>query len=1588
MYINKIDEIFDKYLDKFYFYIMKKKFFEKSLRDINFVKNLNDIIKIIYDFIATIEKKEILNIIKKEVNYDFIINTIKRYCAFYIYLGIAYNYKDDRDLFITNLLESGKSQAISKLQIDNFFNSDNNSKIIKYYTDIKNILKLKEFKTIDRIKIVINNNPLGFLTTTELFEKLGEDFIIKNFLIKDSFHNIIKTIIFIEIYQNEEKNDVISILNSEEKKNSKYIYIEIATSKKDKIADFSVLQKFLYSNKYKNLEANELYSFLEEYRYINELEIIKNKDAVINLIKNKYIIPITEDVLRYHKNSFKYTTQSIVDDKLKERDATKIKFVLNQVNQVKNLHSQIYKDNPKLKIKAMEYFFKPFADRDIILYNNDEEIKIIQKLELSDQTTDKDLLVDLENIREYTYLNYKDLNKNGMHIRLNDLIQSIRYTNIKHKNNINKKIELRINNSSIPLNFIGLVYNPLNLPLECLKNKNMTNVKDLYNKENGFETFVDIIKKYNNNKINKKSLYYWLFDKKNDKIKLNEYRNISSMNDQKHYHVVLSELYKKYSTIIKNKIINEINKLENVTIWHLNKIINKRKNYNIRRSDINIIMNYGLNKIKTIKFERDEVDDLMPGRKGKIFLLPKVNIKKYDENIILVQKDKEEEKIDLKKKSLPLCYHYVKWDKILHMSKKNETKNQAIFDFVKQYVKENDTGDYICKSCNEFLNLRKYEVEGTYVKELDTFLTTSLAVNQNLKDIPKYSKLTRTINNIDKNIEKISRTINIQNYLGNDSINKLKRRMLTKEVIDLILIHTDYLKNQPKNRIEQANKKYNIHQKLTNLFFFPLSDDIFKTSSTDTDYYKKIKFNNVITYISLLIISDLNAGKIIAFKDSKRCNYFIYSKVGKNIMKDFYIRTGIKDKINITKVPLLAYTIFHFSCILTNNNIWLWEDNEKNNNSFTVQNMFIHTIVDLINTIIEANFKENKNFLYEIIATRLSVKMKTLFNDDQLLKRLESNGMNKIKIDSNTKKVKYVSRKIKEFPLDGNFNETILSKYFPTFCESKTIFLPKSKTKKFKNKVDLLTNCEDGKFHNWVLKDNKMVCELCNVKYDDIIKKVKTSTSETDSENIVKNIKLANLLKLTKKYCLSGKVHEINETTNKCNLCKINPETFKYSKKDLLELDKNIKKNNNDKNNKNIENIKKKYRKYINDKDKINKIIKKFNQKYEEKTKNNLENYISDFIDYITNVLGKKIKINNKEIYLNETNYIIDHDYLGNTTTKIITVSSKNKNIILEKNNKHFKKDVLYYKDRNKKVTVYYSATTKQYLGYSNNKNFYDIRSNVYLKINYSIKDMILLLGLENEYQNIFKLDSNTKKMTPEQIKEISKNLLERSLRNRVYKLNYITKKIVSLIYSVKNNKKFKNNIFQENILINEFNKILKNFHTSSKDDDKKYIFKHHKTILNNNKINSIPANININFTKNYFQNDLLLKINNLDSKIIFLIIYNLKKLIEYNKQVAIKSNICYFIVKIIKKMFETFYVNTNILNVRRFDSLMLIDKEIVDETIKPKGYYQEILSQDEIDDPEKKEKEYNLDEEKNSLDIDDYEVNDDIDESVEAFGY
>ena len=64
-----------------------------------------------------------------------------------------------------------------------------------------------------------------------------------------------------------------------------------------------------------------------------------------------------------------------------------------------------------------------------------------------------------------------------------------------------------------------------------------------------------------------------------------------------------------------------------------------------------------------------------------------------------------------------------------------------------------------------------------------------------------------------------------------------------------------------------------------------------------------------------------------------------------------------------------------------------------------IQKTIINTVVDLLNTLVEANLEPTKNFLYEIINGRISIKLLHIFNDENILKRIETMSMENINFD-------------------------------------------------------------------------------------------------------------------------------------------------------------------------------------------------------------------------------------------------------------------------------------------------------------------------------------------------------------------------------------------------------------------------------------------------------------------------------------------------------------------------------------------------------------------------------------------------------------
>jgi hypothetical protein len=175
-------------------------------------------------------------------------------------------------------------------------------------------------------------------------------------------------------------------------------------------------------------------------------------------------------------------------------------------------------------------------------------------------------------------------------------------------------------------------------------------------------------------------------------------------------------------------------------------------------------------------------------------------------------------------------------------------------------------------------------------------------------------------------------------------------------------------------------------------------------------------------------------------------------------------------------------------------------------------------------------------------------------------------------------------------------------------------------------------------------------------------------------------------------------------------------------------------------------------------------------------------------------------------------------------------------------------------------------------------------------------------------------------------------------------------------------------------------------------------IFKHdviinHRLVVNYN----IPTNIKLKMVGDYIDVTSLNNLNNSDSVMLFYIVFNLNRLLDYNTGTQNFGEITNLVIRIIKYIFNLYYIPYNNNNVRKFDFIIhnkipyIEDTYKLEETVRVVGDYNELESIN-VDDKTKEqinEENYDYMEAKTSLDIDDYEKDDDIDGAAEALdGY
>lgn len=1582
MYINKIDDLINAIIDDFYNnIIITNKKLHNILTEVNFVKYQLDINNILSEYIKKLNLVDIKKTVLDVNNVTHIVNIIKRYISYYIFLSIGYFYDGKNDTYINNIIEFSKNQPTFKFKVPNLFNSENNAKIIKYYILIKHMVLLL---SLDSTKLKVAAKNKEYVKSIEYLNTLGGDFINKNLKLENisgnkkmHAHNIIKTIILNELYYKEDKQLVHEILTESEKKEGEYTYIDIIIPKTSYI-DYNSIEDIMTENETYMGYANELYDFImknDEMVMTSELSV---EDKILELIKKKIIIPVVDDFLLYHKDTERYEkASSYEENKYKKKEDTKIRYIIGKIDNVAEYYSENTKRNPQLKKDIEKKFYQPLINRKAILINNYEELKIINKLHNQGKRSieNNEFYNDLMNYRLYPYVNFKDIKGTGFSLYLHDMntIDIVRSTTFINKKDTNT-VQLRTGGNNQVINIVGFMVPSNKMPLNNIKVKKIIDIRDIGKSKKYQNGYYSILKYLNYTLFSgrkHKSSVLWEFDESKDKVKFDSYKQTSKLNENENFKLIISHLYDDILNKIYGSILNFYDKFSDLTFYdsykilrsHESSIIDIPKNNDLY-SDLEKVIFYD-KSYKTGDIY-DKKEDHFPGLFGDIIELPEIkeenndDIIKIDLDVNLITTDEKEIVQSEAEKMNAICQHFITWDNIMAIRKKNPNKyTDIMYEFMNQYVIEDNENNYICKSCSTRLNIKKYIIGGYFDKENETFITFNMPMSVPLEDIPQYEKYRLTIRNIDKLIEKMASITSILFYVGNTVSIKSRRKNLVKDTIDLLLIHNKQIRKYYKKRHENDIAYYGINKNFSNMFIFELDNSIFTYSSKDKDTYKNVKMNNIVIYIMFILLLEINMSQLFHLNNDKACNFYWYEKYGNYLFDDMKIIFNDNgDTVNIKKYPILCYLIFYITCLVTKYKMWYYKsDGDKMNKKKVIpmiHKIIVHTFIDVLNSILEVNKKKEKHYIYTLLSNKLFLFMNNFYKDDDIIEKVRDSTKNKIGyISKSVNKLEGSSTiqigNYKRMKLDVNdFEKCNVSHHYPK--------LRKDMSFEYSN-INYATNCLDGNFHKWKPKNGIFVCDLCN--------KNSETVQRAESSEIKKIIKYNKMYELAQKFCKSGKYHQFNKNSKTCENCKYTLGE-KINEKTLIEISEII-------------NKKKSINDNIIDKSKngkIESIINNLKNRYRNVNNKNKFQYINNFIKIIQNTIGKDININGNNTYIKHNTYIIDHNHIGQKLNNPIIIRDESK-IIKKLNHPFFKRDVVYYTNYNTNINVFYDSATYNLLGYKeNNKQFINIENTKsYIKVNESIENMIKIMGFTNTNINIknqvnaLKVYYPNKDDKEKMIKSIVSDIIIERIDKLKRLISHIQRSIYRIIYNDISDTEDTNNIIYKYI-----NK-LKNI--KIKDNTTK-IFKYWYIIYNNMFIDSLEnRTINISYDSTYIDSFIINEYDETGNIILFYILEELSKLIDINSNKFTKSTLVYLLLDIIQHVYKS-YNNDNMMNnfdIKRFKYVIESNRFLLDVTQKGHGI-DETLENEKSEEQKEADREAKLDEieENNALDAEDNE--------------
>ncbi|XWV25201.1 hypothetical protein QJ856_gp0571 [Tupanvirus deep ocean] len=640
MYVNQIDNIIDQILDQLYLEGLAKDDAFNSIvqgKKINYVEYRDKINNFIQNFMQTIDISAIQKLINNKENLIRILDIIKRYVAYYYFLSIAYHYTGTIKDFRNNLIQYSKLQENSTFTIKNFFDTENNYQIITFFKIIKDVSNIITMTELQKKTL----NPLDVKDAVNFLNGLGKDYIDNYLLmivrkgeeevVEINVHNLIKTIVFGEIYRNQEQNMVFEILNDIEEDKHEYTFIDIISTS-DEVTDFESFREIFLGDDNMDVVAKDLFELVNDASKIPPTLTVETKNN--NLLELKILTPIVDDFLRYHRdterletdgdkpftmplvsnNNAKNIQMALLYQQRKKKENTRAQLIVNKIDAISDYYSDNVKNNSDVTKDIKKYFQNPLAYRKAIMHNYLEEVRVMNKIRNQGRRAIEGNEYYLELIQAISnaYFNFKDFQRYGTSVNIypERPINTIRYSNIENQSQMSHlEIDMHTVVSDSMVNIVGLALGPFtDGPIQCIRKENLLdirNVKINYYKDgkvvtrttdNGYKAFIKIIKHFYINTISLRTypkfeiyndfdeirklnqdifnkVIYWIYDIDKDIYEMDTYENLKTYNFQETIRFMNSIVHDRIIGFLNKRLVKLIDQNKDLSLFKIEQLV-------------------------------------------------------------------------------------------------------------------------------------------------------------------------------------------------------------------------------------------------------------------------------------------------------------------------------------------------------------------------------------------------------------------------------------------------------------------------------------------------------------------------------------------------------------------------------------------------------------------------------------------------------------------------------------------------------------------------------------------------------------------------------------------------------------------------------------------------------------------------------------------------------------------------------------------------------------------------------------------------------------------------------------------------------